>query len=308
MILQTDYLSIVIPVFNRYHYLETLLDSIFEHADYPFEIILHDDGSGDGTLEKIIEKASGRVSTVISNPNKGWNVGLAESIDRATALATSNYIVMLNADCKFLRPCFKDIVHVLDKQYVGFIALHEANDLVQYYNSSGTNFMLQSGLGSGCALAYRKDVWQKVDGFAGVDGMWSGGADTHFINAVWQAGYFRASLDGAQPVYNMSLLDLGNKDTTINGQVNDCSFPHIFTPKDNSYNFREQSRSRYGHIDHYKHSIEHQPFQRNNSNFWHEYTTNFVQFPEIRWGVLANDSPHLRWRNDISNEKLYTKE
>lgn len=306
MIERDDYISIVIPSFNRYHYLETVVNSIHEFADFPFEIIIHDDASLDGTFERLITDLSDKVSTIIANKNKTWNMGLGESTDRAVALATSKYIIMLNSDCKITRGFFKDVVNVLNKSYVGFIPLHEDNILTTFYKANETKFCLRAGLGSGCALAFRKDVWQKVDGFSGRDGMWTGGADTHFINAVWKVGYFRGVLDGITPVYNMSLLDSSNLDTTINGRVSDCSLPKIFSTTTTPYDYKTISRSRYAYIDHYKHNLETLPYERNNSQFWHIYTSNFVEFPIIEWDKLEAGSPHLTWKNEILLEQLYT--
>ena len=46
---EVPFLSVIIPGYNRFSYLKELVDSIHAKADYPFELLIHDDNSKDGT-------------------------------------------------------------------------------------------------------------------------------------------------------------------------------------------------------------------------------------------------------------------
>lgn len=150
MVERSDYISVVIPAFNRYEYLEEVIKSVYEYADYPFELIVHDDASNPEVSDKIYSNLRQYISTYILNPNVGWNMGLAMSVDRCVSLATSNYILMLNADCKVIAPCFKDIVNCLSVPFVGYITPHEDNDFNYWYENKNTKFILNNGVGGGC--------------------------------------------------------------------------------------------------------------------------------------------------------------
>lgn len=235
---EIDFVSIVIPAFNRYHYLEELVQSIHKNADLPFEIIIHCDNSNDGTREKILSELKDKVSSIILN--NGLQLGLAESINRCVKIAGSNFIIMLNADCKIEYPCFRDIVNILKCQFVGSISLMSSvNDeratLINDVDGKDTNFQLLRGLGSGCAQAFRKDTFEEIGGWFS-NNVASGNADVSFIIRMIKAGYFIASLSREiSPVRNLSMDRERNKDSTISRGQYDCSYPKLFGLQKSKY-------------------------------------------------------------------------
>jgi glycosyltransferase involved in cell wall biosynthesis len=76
-----QFISIVISSFYRPFYLKRCLESIHKHADMPFEIIVHDDGSGQAERDQIYRDLSPLISTLILN--LGGNMGLNVSANRA---------------------------------------------------------------------------------------------------------------------------------------------------------------------------------------------------------------------------------
>jgi GT2 family glycosyltransferase len=84
-------ISIIIPVFNQLTYTKECLDHIYKYTNIPYELIIIDNGSSDGTGE-FLKIGS---ATVISNKtNKGvyiaWNQGIQAS--------QSDQIVIMNND------------------------------------------------------------------------------------------------------------------------------------------------------------------------------------------------------------------
>ena len=77
-------LSLVIPVMNEEDNIEPLLKAIKEDLkDIDYEVILVDDGSTDGTVNKIKELADSRVKLIVFNRNFGQTTAMAAGIDEA---------------------------------------------------------------------------------------------------------------------------------------------------------------------------------------------------------------------------------
>lgn len=93
-------ISVIIPVYNAEKSLDTCLQSIVEQSVGDLEIICVDDGSTDGSYEKLVgwQKKDGRIK-VLRQENKGGgaarNLGLAK--------AAGEYIHFLDSDDS-LRP------------------------------------------------------------------------------------------------------------------------------------------------------------------------------------------------------------
>ena len=225
---QFEFLSIVIPAYNRYHYLEECINSIHEHANFPFEIIINDDNSTDGTKEKIISNLSSKVSSVILN--NGYSYGLAESINRAVSISGSNYILMLNSDVRVENKFFKDLVNILKVPFVGYVAPvgHSSNN---GFIIDGTKFHISRGLGIGYGIGFRKDTWNIVGKFDNFKCACPN-SDLTFITKTIKHGYFPAFLEsigeGKKFLSDMSYDRCKMQDSTIATQQHDCSFPKIF--------------------------------------------------------------------------------
>jgi glycosyltransferase involved in cell wall biosynthesis len=93
--------SIVLPAYNESENLEPLIDEIQstfrDNTTYgPYEIVIVDDGSTDGTAETIRQIATDRdeVTGVLLRRNFGQSAALAAGID----YATGTYIVTMDAD------------------------------------------------------------------------------------------------------------------------------------------------------------------------------------------------------------------
>ena len=221
------FITFAIPTFCRPYYLEKALDSLEEHADMPYEVVVHDDGSSKEFRDAVFDM-SDRISTVVFN--NGMNTGLVNSANRAIGLASSKYIVFMADDCYLTGPCLKDMCNALSKPYVGIISpINEPGPLPDewVHTVDGTRFCLSSGLGGGAACAFRKEVWEEVGGFDYRSP--SSQSDNVFIFKILVKGYWKAMLEGK------SKIDLGNyvygddyKPTEPMMRGRDCSFPKIF--------------------------------------------------------------------------------
>lgn len=89
-------ISIVIPSLNKVDYIKETLESVVSQ-DYPdFEVIIHDGGSIDGTLE-IIKKYKDRYPDLITWESKN-DKGQMEALNEGFVKATGDIITYINAD------------------------------------------------------------------------------------------------------------------------------------------------------------------------------------------------------------------
>jgi glycosyltransferase involved in cell wall biosynthesis len=288
-----DFISIVIPSFNRFPYLQECLNSIHEQADFPFELIVHDDGSADGTDQNLFQQRN-RVSSIIFST--GLNLGLAESINRAVRLASSNYVLMLNADMKVEKPFFRDIFNILHKPYVGYIPpLGRYGTSPNTMDANGSPFTFTRGMGQGCCLAFRKDVWNQVGGWNNRT-VATSNADVSFMIRILSAGYFSASLVKPEPVVsNMSMDRVGNRDSTIGSVHFDCSLPRIF----NTMEYVATSRQLCSAASDAMQISYRQTAGEVNLDWWHHFMCGLIdETHHVNW-EKAKEFNHERWREQI---------
>ena len=87
-------ISVVIPTYNRKKYIKRAIDSVIHQSYEPFEIIVIDDGSTDGTYELIKQSYS---SSQISL-KKQKNSGVSSARNKGIKLANGDWIAFLDSD------------------------------------------------------------------------------------------------------------------------------------------------------------------------------------------------------------------
>jgi GT2 family glycosyltransferase len=101
--------SIVIPCLNRMDLTKQCLEALFTVTDgVPYEVIVVDNGSDDGTAEYL--SSLGERIRVISNPE---NQGFAIACNQGARAATGEYVVFLNNDTVPLRGWLRAMVDVV---------------------------------------------------------------------------------------------------------------------------------------------------------------------------------------------------
>jgi len=161
-------ISVVIPVFNEQENIEALVGRCLNtcgEMGNPFEVILVDDGSGDGSAGKITEAAErnpGEVIGVFLNRNYGQHAAIMAGF----AESRGDIVVTLDADLQNppeeiprLVNCIKDGFDV-----VGSVRVPRCDTLFRRISSRIVNKAAQKATGVimhdyGCMLrAYRRDI------------------------------------------------------------------------------------------------------------------------------------------------------
>lgn len=103
--------SIVIPLYNKAHFIAQTLQSVLNQSFTDFEVIVINDGSTDNSLEVVQTFTDPRI-TIFSQTNKG----LSASRNMGISLAKANYIALLDAD-DLWEPNHLNTLHALLLEY-----------------------------------------------------------------------------------------------------------------------------------------------------------------------------------------------
>lgn len=117
--------SLIVTCYNKPELLSVVLNSALDQAVLPHEIIVADDGSKDDVRQLVRQiRANAKIPIIhVWQPDEGFR--LNRSRNNALALATGEYVVLIDGDC-FLHPYFlKDHGEQARKgQYVGGRRVH----------------------------------------------------------------------------------------------------------------------------------------------------------------------------------------
>lgn len=104
-------ISVIIPVLNEEKYVDDLLGFLVEAYPVEKEIFLVDGGSSDATRSKIqcFQEAHKNIH-LLDNPERF----VSYALNRAIPLCTGQYIVRLDAHCKYDEDYFKEIIRVFE--------------------------------------------------------------------------------------------------------------------------------------------------------------------------------------------------
>jgi hypothetical protein len=253
-----QFISIVILSFSRPHMLKALLESIHEHADMPYEIIVTDDASqmAGKNLPSEVFDCRELTSTMIFN--NGVNMGFASSANKGTALANSDYVLFMNDDTLMSGPSLRTIKAVLDRPYIGSFGPWQGEkprispEQVQV-SIAGIPLQLSSLPSGSSIFAFRKKVWFELGGFPQV---YHNGGDIAFLHKMCMRGYFAARNDVAlDPVLFRNVdVEQGYQESTFSRSRFDSSYPQIFgvNNMESLNNSREQRIYQFSHAEYEK--------------------------------------------------------
>ena len=90
------HVSVIIPTYNRKHTLKRAIQSVYKQSLLPFEIIVVDDGSKDGTKEWVKQKCPG-IKYIYQK-----NRGVSSARNKGIKIAQGDWIALLDSDDEWL--------------------------------------------------------------------------------------------------------------------------------------------------------------------------------------------------------------
>src|SRR5262245_54641 len=91
-------LSVIVPVFNEEHTIQSVIERVLAFAPHDFEIIVIDDGSTDQTPE-IVDRCAARDTRVQVVHQK--NGGKASALKRGFALSRGAVVIVQDGDLEY---------------------------------------------------------------------------------------------------------------------------------------------------------------------------------------------------------------
>ncbi len=104
------YFSIIIPSLNQACYIQNAIESILRQEYIPFEIIIVDGGSQDGTLE-ILKNLRHESIRWISEPDKGQ----ANAINKGLRMSRGDIVAWLGADDEYEPGAFRKVARFFNE-------------------------------------------------------------------------------------------------------------------------------------------------------------------------------------------------
>ncbi|MBS6064158.1 glycosyltransferase family 2 protein [Criibacterium bergeronii] len=101
--------TLVIPNYNGIHFLKDCIDSLYENAGLPFDLIIIDNASTDGDYSFVNNYKN---ATFIKNQQ---NYGFAKAVNQGIKLAKTDYVVLLNNDTIVLKDYLKHFVNAIEQ-------------------------------------------------------------------------------------------------------------------------------------------------------------------------------------------------
>lgn len=95
-----SFASLILLSYKRPAFLQRTLESLWANTEFPYELIVVDDGSRDECWPYLMQLLEAKkVSTVIFNA--GLNMGIGTGVNRGFATASGDYLVKLDSDLEF---------------------------------------------------------------------------------------------------------------------------------------------------------------------------------------------------------------
>lgn len=115
---QAAMISVIVPVFNAEAYIEQCIDSVLSQSYRDIELILVDDGSTDGSLQKCLRRSDDARVKIISVENHG--VSYARNLGLQNA--SGKWIMFLDSDDYFLDNCLEKLMALVSTDTQEIIA------------------------------------------------------------------------------------------------------------------------------------------------------------------------------------------
>ena len=180
---QYEKVSIIMLTFNALKYTKLCIESIFSNTLYPFELIIVDNNSNDGTQKYLINLEEKHKNVKIKLNKK--NFGFSKGNNQGVQLASSKYIMILNNDTLVPEGWLSKMISSIEKdKMIGIIGpvsnsisgLQQIKvpyiDDTQFFDFAKSKILQNDGPLSprrrlaGFCLLMKRDLYNNVGGFS----------------------------------------------------------------------------------------------------------------------------------------------
>ncbi|MFQ5500543.1 MAG: glycosyltransferase family 2 protein [Candidatus Zixiibacteriota bacterium] len=173
--------SVVVPVFNGERYLDSALQSIFEQDYHPFEVIVVDDGSVDGSAD--VARSFDGIRYMYQT-----NRGNAAALNVGIEAARGEFIAFLDADDIWVSNKLRvQVEYLIEQPHIGGTISKCQNFLEPglKLSTEAENILLEREQVAFMTLVARRTVFEQVGGF---DPGYKVGIDFDWIIRAREAG------------------------------------------------------------------------------------------------------------------------
>ena len=225
--------SFVILSYNRKNELLTTISKIKELTGESdeFEIIAVDNNSADGTVESVEERFPDVVliAREVNNGIAGWNDGFAK--------AKGKYMIVLDDDSHLESGLNKALAYLDANPQIGIVALRITGGVFETTDATEWIDKKDSGGFIGCGAIIRKEVYEKIGGFAEWLHVYT--HEYEYSLRCLDAGYKIIYFDAAHVVHRTSALNRTNKRLRIFSTRNEMAIVYKYFGKNRyTYLFR----------------------------------------------------------------------
>ncbi len=151
-------ITIVIPNYNGMKYLEGCLGSLQDQTDQDFDVIMIDNGSGDGSVEYVREHFPGVRIRAFHR-----NTGFCRAVNEGIRMSKAPYVLLLNNDVVCEKDMVKELRGAMERRPKAFSCCaklvklsdpSKIDDAGDYFSALGWAFARGKGLDSSL---YRKE-------------------------------------------------------------------------------------------------------------------------------------------------------
>lgn len=195
----TPLVSIIVPCYNDWQYIEQAVNSALNQTYSNIEVIVVDDGS-DLRTKKVLKKLEPKIALLLTQENKGQSTARNNGIREATG----EYILTLDSDDYFEGTfCEKAIPIFLNNKEVKIVTCQAT----RWYESGEKNIFIPAGgtisnfIYANDALGtsmFKKEDWRQCKGYD--EEMRNGFEDWEFFIRILKDGGFTQVIQ--EPLYN----------------------------------------------------------------------------------------------------------
>ncbi len=234
--------SILVPTYNNLNYLRLFMSSIQKNSNYKHQIILHINDGSDGTLE--YAKKNG-IHYTYSNSN----IGLCSSLNNASRLINTDYILYAHDDMFFCKNwdifLEKEVKNINDNLfYLTGTNVSINNGLINYdCGSSPENFdekkftefcqndkSLDLQGSHWAPHLIHKELWNKVEGLSEEFNP-GDGSDPDLCMKLWKENVRIFKAISKFKVYHFSSVTTRKREINLNNGTKTFTLKYGFNPK-----------------------------------------------------------------------------